>query len=70
MDSQAATKLDLEAVERRLEIKIAEVKSDIVAAKADLKTDIANVKNDTIRWVFGLNIAMIGILFAAIKLFK
>lgn len=70
MDTQAASKADLEAVAHRLETKIAEVRTEAKAglaeAKAELKAEMAAVRVDVIRWVVGLSMAqlalMVGIL--------
>jgi phage shock protein A len=50
IDTQAATKADVDGVEHRLELKIADLKSelkgDIADLKAELKGDIAAVKSE------------------------
>lgn len=51
----------------RLDGKIERVE---VSLKAELKSEIASVKVDVIRWVLMLNVAAVGLLFAAMKLFK
>ncbi|WP_051013740.1 hypothetical protein [Pararhodospirillum photometricum] len=69
MDTQAASKADLEAVAHRLETKITDVRNELKAdiaeartetkaglaeTKADLKAEMAAVRVDVIRWVVGL----------------
>ena len=48
IDTQAATKADVEGVEHRLELKIAdlkaELKGDIAALRTEFKSDIADLK--------------------------
>lgn len=50
IDTQAATKADVEGVEHRLELKIAdlkaELKGDIAAIRSESKSDIAAVRTD------------------------
>ncbi len=53
VDSQAATKPDLEAVEHRLECKIAGVESRLEAKIADIKLDIARTHTSVILWLIG-----------------
>ena len=54
----------------------ADLKAEIAALKADLKTDIARVQSEVFRalWIqgaglVGIQLAIAGLLFAAIKLF-
>ncbi len=78
IDTQAATKADVEGVEHRLELKIAdlkaELKGDIAALRtesksdiASVRTEVANTKNDILRWFFGFNIALVVAVFAIAK---
>lgn len=55
-------KKDILVVEKKLELKIEQVRSE-------LSVKIEQVKSDLIRWVSGAMIAQTGILFTLIKLF-
>lgn len=62
MDTQAASKVDLLAVK-------GELKTDIFATEAKLNKAIADAKIDTIKWVIGMGLAQVGLVFAVLKLF-
>lgn len=62
------------ATKSDLEHEIASVKSEITAVEGRLKLEISAVrseiekaKNDTLRWVFGFNLVLVGAIFAIIK---
>jgi hypothetical protein len=46
LDTQVATKADIEAAEHRLELKILDVRADLGGVKADLEVKIGGVKAD------------------------
>jgi DNA-binding transcriptional MerR regulator len=46
LDTQVATKADIEAAEHRLEIKVAAVKAEVEAAEHRLEVRIAGLKGD------------------------
>lgn len=76
-----ATKSDLErgiasleskiaATEARLELKIADVRGEVTSVRgeiASVRGEIAQAKNETLRWVFGFNLVLIGAIFAIVK---
>jgi hypothetical protein len=55
-----ATKFDLER-------EVASVKAEISTLEARLKLEIAHAKNDTLRWVFGFNLVLVGAIFTIVK---
>ncbi len=62
------TKTNIETLRQETRAEIATVRADV--EKLGLKTagDIATAKNSIIVWVVGLNMAMVGLLIAGIKL--
>lgn len=68
LDGRIKSEIDrVETSIGRVDDKIDRVEASL---KAELKSEIASVKVDVIRWVLMLNVAAVGLLFAAIKLFK
>ena len=64
-DDSVATKSDLAAVRADLDAVKAELKADIQQVKADLKTELATAVNRMLL----AQLAIAGLLFAALKLF-
>lgn len=60
--SKLASKHDLFTVKTELELQIAKTKSD-------LEVKIETIKFDLIKWVAGLMLAQVGLIFALIKFF-
>ena len=64
----------LDSIERRLDRMETHQREDIAALRQDLRQDIAEVHrrldalNGRIYWVIGTQIALMGLLFAALKL--
>lgn len=51
---------DLTEAEARLERRVAE-------AEGRMKLEISQAKNETLRWVFGFNLVLIGAIFTIVK---
>ena len=64
-DEQAETQA--EAIAEIINEQLA-TKRDLKELEASLKLEINSQKNDLIRWVIGTSAALLGILFALIKL--
>lgn len=79
LNSNLATKADIEALRLATKADIESVKADIetlrLATKADIETlrqetraDIESVKADLLKWMFGAMIAQGGLVVALVKL--
>ncbi len=62
------TKAGIEALRQETKADIALVKADIEVLRQETKANIATAKNGIIMWVVGLNMAMVGLVIAAVKL--
>ena len=72
LNSNLATKNDLEVVKTGLETKLASVQTNLEAklagVKADLEVKIANVQANLLKWMFAALIAQTGVVVTLIKL--
>ena len=68
LNSNLATKVDLQAVKAELEAKIETVKADLQAVKADLEAKIEAAKFDLLKWMVMAMIAQGGLIVALIKM--
>lgn len=73
---RAELKQEISGVKAELKQEIAGVKAELKQDKAELKQDIATLrteiaqsKNDTLRWVFGFNIGLVGAVLGIVKFF-
>ena len=62
------TKTDIATIKADIETLRQETKADIEALRQETKALIETAKVDLIKWIFGLNIATMSLLVAAIKL--
>jgi hypothetical protein len=53
-----------------LDVKIAGLDVKIASVRTELKEDLANAKIDLIKWLVGTAIALVGIVFAMMKLMQ
>ena len=68
IDEQIATKRDLKELEIATKRDLKELEASMKQTEANLKLEIISQKNDLVRWVIGTSAALLGILFALIKL--
>ncbi len=68
LEQNLATKADLATIKADIEALRQETKADIEALRQETKALIETAKVDLIKWIFGLNIATMSLLVAAIKL--
>ena len=68
LEQNLATKVDLATIKADIEALRQETKADIEALRQETKALIETAKVDLIKWIFGLNIATMSLLVAAIKL--
>jgi molecular chaperone GrpE (heat shock protein) len=68
LEQNLATKTDLATIKADIEALRQETKADIEALRQETKALIETAKVDLIKWIFGLNIATMSLLVAAIKL--
>lgn len=80
IDENIATKRDIEELRVELKRDLTDVKRDIEALRKeltdavdsrakDLRLDVEKVPSDVTRWVVGMNLVTIGVLFTLIRLF-
>ena len=65
LNSNLATKADVEALRQETKVEFAKVGADVDALRQETKTEITSLKAELVRWMFGGMVAMTGI-FAAI----
>ncbi len=68
LEQNFATKADLATIKADIEALRQETKADIEALRQETKALIETAKVGLIKWIFGLNIATMSLLVAAIKL--
>ena len=79
LEQNLATKADLATLRQETKTDIATIKADIETLRQETKADIEALRQETkalietakvglIKWIFGLNIATMSLLVAAIKL--
>ena len=68
LEQNLATKADLATIKADIETLRQETKAGIEALRQETKALIETAKVDLIKWIFGLNIATMSLLVAAIKL--
>ena len=68
LEQNLATKADLATIKADIEALRQETKANIEALRQETKALIETAKVDLIKWIFGLNIATMSLLVAAIKL--
>ena len=68
LEQNLTTKADLATIKADIEALRQETKADIEALRQETKALIETAKVDLIKWIFGLNIATMSLLVAAIKL--
>ena len=68
LEQNLATKADLATIKADIEALRQETKAGIEALRQETKALIETAKVDLIKWIFGLNIATMSLLVAAIKL--
>ena len=79
LEQNLATKTDIETLRQETKTDIATIKADIETLRQETKADIEALRQETkalietakvdlIKWIFGLNIATMSLLVAAIKL--
>lgn len=66
---KAELKQEIAGVKSELKQEIAGVKAELKQDVASLRTEIAQSKNDTLRWVFGFNVGLVGAVLGIVKFF-
>lgn len=62
LNSNLATKTDIEALRQATKTDIALIQRDIEILRQETKADIANLKSDLLKWMFGALIAQGGVI--------
>lgn len=68
LNSNLATKADIESVKAEIEALRQETKASIASLRQETKADIESVKADLLKWMFGAMIAQGGLIVALVKL--
>lgn len=67
MDTQAASKADLESTEHRLDVKITEVKSELRLVETGLRAELKQIEQRMTIKLGAMLLALAGLLLAAIR---
>ncbi|MGB5083351.1 MAG: hypothetical protein WBO09_01825 [Methylocystis silviterrae] len=70
IDTQAATKADVEASEHRLELKISDLKNDISDVKNSTRADLAQLEATLLKWFIGTAVALVALTVTIEKVIK
>ena len=69
IDENLATKQDIEALRRELKSDIETTRAELRLEIERLRSDVEKGRGDLIKWIVGMGIAVIGVLFTLIRFF-
>ena len=70
IESNLATKHDLQQMESKLENKMQHMESKMQHMESKLLTEILHVRSETIKWIAGMMVAQAAVIVAMLKLFN